>query len=66
MFNNKIVLQGAMTGSVVSLLVTGWVAFGMQSALATGTIRYQTKPLAATNCSYAFPTLPPNATLENV
>jgi len=50
-------------GGVVSLLVTGWVAIGSQQALATGSLRFQPKPLSAHNCNYTFPIF--NATINN-
>ncbi|XP_059468278.1 sodium-coupled monocarboxylate transporter 2-like [Neocloeon triangulifer] len=54
--------KGALIGGISSLFVAGWVAFGSQQAIASGSLRFQTKPMSVEGCSYAFP--PTNSTIN--
>jgi hypothetical protein len=42
--------QGALTGSVVSLLLVSFVVFGAQSHLANGTMKHRTLPFNTHQC----------------
>jgi hypothetical protein len=55
--------KGALIGGISSIIVAGWVAFGSQTALARGTLRFENKPKSIDGCLYDF--MATNATLNN-
>lgn len=46
--------QSAILGGCVGVVVMSWVSLNAQWAIASGAIRYQTKPLNVDQCSYSF------------
>ncbi|TDG52238.1 hypothetical protein AWZ03_001519 [Drosophila navojoa] len=46
--------NSAILGGCVGVVVMSWVSLNAQWAIASGAIRYQTKPLNVDQCSYSF------------
>ncbi|KAL4715871.1 hypothetical protein ACJJTC_014603 [Scirpophaga incertulas] len=42
--------SGALSGSLLSLMLCGWLLIGAENALATGALTFQGKPLAISGC----------------
>ncbi|XP_059471470.1 sodium-coupled monocarboxylate transporter 2-like [Neocloeon triangulifer] len=47
--------KGVLWGGISSIFVAGWVALGSQTALRSGTLRFENKPLSVDGCLYDFP-----------
>ncbi|VVD04989.1 unnamed protein product, partial [Leptidea sinapis] len=45
--------SGALSGSLLSLVLCGWLLIGAENALATGALTFQGKPLLTTGCGKA-------------
>jgi hypothetical protein len=43
--------QGALAGSICSLVLMGWIVFGTQKAMADGKIKHPTLPVSVQGCS---------------
>lgn len=43
-----------MLGGCVGVIAMSWVSLNAQWAIASGAIRYQTKPLNVDKCDYSF------------
>ncbi|XP_065344869.1 sodium-coupled monocarboxylate transporter 2-like isoform X2 [Cloeon dipterum] len=55
--------KGVLYGGIASLFSAGFVAFGSQHALRSGTLRFANRPLSVDGCLYDFPAT--NATLNH-
>jgi len=44
--------QGALVGSVVSLLIMGWIVFGAQMSYADGTLKFPKLPTSTEGCTF--------------
>ncbi|XP_068084298.1 sodium-coupled monocarboxylate transporter 1 isoform X4 [Anabrus simplex] len=49
-----VTFKGMVAGGVVSLGFMSWIILGAQTAIATGRMVYQTKPLTVEGCTYEF------------
>jgi hypothetical protein len=47
-------LQGALTGSIVSLILVGAVSLGAQSEIASGHYKHQMLPMSTHECAANF------------
>jgi hypothetical protein len=45
-------MQGALVGSIVSLLTMGWIVFGAQMSYADGTLEYPKLPTSTDGCAF--------------
>lgn len=50
----KMCLQGAFVGSATALSFMTWLCFTAQRAIATGELKFATKPVSTSGCSYHF------------
>jgi hypothetical protein len=53
--------QGALAGSISSMLVMGWVVFGTQKAMSDGRIKQPVLPVSVEGCAFNV-TLPESQT----
>lgn len=46
--------KGAFYGGLLSLAICGFVVLSVQNAIATGELKFQTKPASVENCTYSY------------
>lgn len=46
--------KGAFYGGLLSLSICGFVVLRVQNAIATGELKFQTKPVSVENCDYFY------------
>jgi hypothetical protein len=47
-------MQGAFVGSITALSVMTWICFRAQQAIATGELKFDTKAISTSGCTYHF------------
>jgi solute carrier family 5 (sodium-coupled monocarboxylate transporter), member 8/12 len=56
---------GALTGGVTGLVTMAWLCFKAQSDIATGQLKFETKPVSTKECSYVFVSTAPMSMLAS-